>query len=92
MGLSKVIGLNLKKEAFSQDNLGNRDHVTLLKEKLVIQFWKKISDENKDLQIKPEPIEQPSSSVLSVKPQSQLTNRTSEIEYDAETIDSSTKK
>ena len=34
VGLSKAIGLNLKKEAFSLENLQNRDHLNNLKEKL----------------------------------------------------------
>jgi hypothetical protein len=56
-GLSKALGLNLKKEAFSMDNLSNREHLNMLKEKLAFQFWRKIADENRDLQVKSEPTE-----------------------------------
>ena len=49
MGLSRALGLNLKKDAFSEQNLKSRDHLNQLKEKLIFQFYKKIFDENKDL-------------------------------------------
>ena len=49
MGLSRAIGLNLKKDAFCEQNLKSREYLNTLKEKLIFLFWKKISDENKDL-------------------------------------------
>jgi hypothetical protein len=49
MGLSKAIGLNLKKDAFSEQNLKSREYLNTLKEKLIFLFWKKICDSNADL-------------------------------------------
>lgn len=46
-GLARAIGMNLKKDAFSENNLKNRDQQMVLKEKLIFCFWKKIIDENK---------------------------------------------
>ena len=48
MGLAKALGLNLKRDAFSEQNMKSRDHLNALKEKLIYLFWRKISEENKD--------------------------------------------
>lgn len=86
MGLSRAIGLNLKKDAFCEQNLKSREYLNTLKEKLIFLFWKKISDENKDLT----PALLPQSSVAE-KPSStsSLANHATELELEAETIDSS---
>lgn len=49
MGLAKALGLNLKKDAFSEQNMKSRDHLGTIKEKLAFSVYKKIHDENKDL-------------------------------------------
>ena len=49
MGLSRALGMNLKRDAFSEQNLKSRDHLNTLKEKLIFLFYRKIFDENKDL-------------------------------------------
>lgn len=49
LGLSRALGLNLKKDAFSEQNLKSRDHINQLKEKLIFIFYKKIFEENRDL-------------------------------------------
>lgn len=82
MGLSRAIGLNLKKDAFSEQNLKSREYLNTLKEKLIFLFWKKISDENRDLN--PAPPQQPQQAE---KPSS--TSLHTELELETETIDSS---
>ena len=42
MGLAKCLGLKVTKDAFSEQNLKARDHLTQLKEKLSFCFIKKI--------------------------------------------------
>lgn len=49
MGLAKVLGLNLKRDAFSEQNMKSRDHLATIKEKLIFSMYRKIHDENKDL-------------------------------------------
>ena len=49
MGLSRALGMNLKRDAFSEQNLKSREHINILKEKLIFLFYRKIFDENKDL-------------------------------------------
>jgi hypothetical protein len=48
MGLSKALGLNLKKDAFSEHNMKSRDHIASMKEKLIFSFWKRLAEENRD--------------------------------------------
>lgn len=48
LGLARTLGLNVKKDAFSDQNMKSRDHINQLKEKLAFAFWKKLHDENKD--------------------------------------------
>jgi hypothetical protein len=40
------MGLTLRKDAFSEQNMKLREHVNMLKEKVVYQFWRKICEEN----------------------------------------------
>ena len=47
MGLAKAIGMNPKKDVFSEKNMASREHITLLKEKLVMIFWESIARENR---------------------------------------------
>ena len=49
MGLAKALGLNLKRDAFSESNMKSRDYVCQLKEKLMFCFWRKLNESNKDL-------------------------------------------
>lgn len=49
LGLAKVLGLNLKKDAFSEQNMKNREHVNNLKEKLIQSFWKQLHSENREV-------------------------------------------
>ena len=49
MGLARALGLNLRKDAFSEQNLKSREHLTSIKEKLIFAFWKKLNEENKDV-------------------------------------------
>lgn len=49
VGLAKALGMNLRKEAFSEQNMKSREHVNQLKEKLIFSFWRKINESNKDL-------------------------------------------
>ena len=49
LGLAKALGLNLKKDAFSEQNMKSRDHLGSIKEKLAFAMYKKIHDENKDI-------------------------------------------
>lgn len=42
MGLAKALGLNLKKDAFSEQNLKAREHLNQMKEKLIFCFYRKI--------------------------------------------------
>ena len=46
MGLAKAMGMNLKKDAFSEQNLKTRDHILMIKEKLAYAFYKKLNDQN----------------------------------------------
>lgn len=48
MGLARALGMNLKKDAFSDNNMKSREHISMLKEKLIFCFWKKLYDENRD--------------------------------------------
>lgn len=48
-GLARAIGMNLKKDAFSDNNMKSREHLTYLKEKLIFCFWKKLNEENRDI-------------------------------------------
>ena len=41
--------MNLRKEAFSEQNMKSREHVNQLKERLIFCFWRKINESNKDL-------------------------------------------
>ena len=81
MGLAKALGLNLKKDAFSEQNMKSRDHLGSIKEKLAFSVYKKIHDENKDLTPNLQ-----SKSSLSEQPTSSHADR--ELE-NAETVDSS---
>jgi hypothetical protein len=49
MGLAKALGMNIKKDAFSEGNMKSREYVNLLKEKLIFCLWKKLNDSNRDL-------------------------------------------
>jgi hypothetical protein len=49
MGLAKALGLNLRKDAFSDANMKSREHQTQIKEKLIFAFWRKLNEENLDL-------------------------------------------
>ncbi len=49
LGLGKALGLNLKRDALSEQNMKSRDHINVLKEKLVFCLWKKLGEENKDI-------------------------------------------
>lgn len=49
VGLAKALGMNLRKEAFSEQNMKSREHVNQLKERLIFSFWRKINEWNKDL-------------------------------------------
>ena len=46
--LARALGLNLKKDAFSEQNMKSREYLNGIKEKLIFAFWKKIIDSNKD--------------------------------------------
>ena len=46
MGLAKAMGMNLKKDAFSEQNLKTRDHLLMIKEKLAYAFYKRLNDQN----------------------------------------------
>lgn len=46
MGLAKALGLNLKKDAFSEQNLKSREHLNQMKEKLIFCFYRRIYDQN----------------------------------------------
>ena len=48
LGLAKVLGLNLKKDAFSEQNMKSREHINTLKEKLIFSFWKVLHSENRE--------------------------------------------
>ena len=47
MGLAKALGLNLKKDAFSEQNMKSRDHLGSIKEKLAFSVYKKIHEKQK---------------------------------------------
>ena len=49
MGLARALGLNLRKDAFSEKNMLQKDHILFLKEKLVMNFWEVIARENKSI-------------------------------------------
>lgn len=49
MGLARALGMNLRKDAFSDANMKSRDHQIQLKEKLIFCLWKKLNEENRDL-------------------------------------------
>ena len=55
MGLGKALGLNLKKDSFSEQNLKSREHLNTLKEKLIFCMWRKLNEENKEILL---PLEQ----------------------------------
>jgi len=42
MGLAKALGLNLKKDAFTEQNLKAREHLNQMKEKLIFMFYRKV--------------------------------------------------
>jgi len=48
-GLAKAIGLEFKRDAFSETNLKSREHLGMLKEKLILVFYNKLNESNKDL-------------------------------------------
>lgn len=48
-GLARAVGMNIRKEMFSEQNMKSREHVNQLKEKLIFCFWKKINELNKDV-------------------------------------------
>lgn len=76
MGLAKALGLNLRKDAFSDANMKSREHQSQIKEKLIFAFWRKLNEENYD---------------LNPNKNSDLTAGGSslDLELDGETIDSS---
>jgi hypothetical protein len=41
--------MNLKRDAFSENNMKSREYVNQLKEKLIYSFWRKLNETNKDL-------------------------------------------
>ena len=41
--------MQLKKDAFSEANMKSREYVNSLREKLIMSFWRKIVESNKDL-------------------------------------------
>lgn len=45
-GLARVLGLNVKRDAFSDQNMKSRDHINSLREKLAFGLWRKLHDEN----------------------------------------------
>ena len=49
MGLARALGMNLKKDSLSDANMKSRDHQMQLKEKLIFCLWKKLNEENRDL-------------------------------------------
>ena len=49
MGLARALGMILKKDSLSDANMKSRDHQMQLKEKLIFCLWKKLNEENKDL-------------------------------------------
>ena len=70
--------MQLKKDAFSESNMKSREHVNTLKEKLIVCFWRKLNESNKDL------TPQLADSCANDK----MTNE-EELRVEAETIDSS---
>ena len=54
MGLAKAMGMNLKKDAFSEQNLKTRDHILMIKEKLAYAFYKKLNDQNRWVNVEDE--------------------------------------
>lgn len=77
-GLARQLGMQLKKDAFSESNMKSREHVNTLKEKLIVCFWRKLNESNKDL------TPQLADSCANDK----MTNE-EELRVEAETIDSS---
>ena len=49
MGLARALGMNLRKDALSDANMKSRDHQMSLKEKLIFCLWKKLNEENRDV-------------------------------------------
>ena len=49
MGLAKCLGIKANKETFSEQNMKSREHLSNLKEKLIFNFYKILSEENKDI-------------------------------------------
>ena len=49
MGLAKCLGIKTNKETFSEQNMKSREHIVMLKEKLIFNWYKKLADENKDI-------------------------------------------
>jgi hypothetical protein len=49
MGLAKCLGIKANKETFSEQNMKSREHLGMLKEKLIFNWYKKLADENKDI-------------------------------------------
>lgn len=49
MGLARALGLTLRRDAFSEQNLKSREHLNQIKEKMASCFYKKINEENKDI-------------------------------------------
>lgn len=43
-GLARALGMNLKKDAFAENNMKTREHITYLKEKLIYCFYKKLDE------------------------------------------------
>lgn len=84
-GLAKALGMNLRKDMFSEQNMKSREHVNQLKEKLIFCFWRKINELNRDVSAN-----QPSNQV-SNEGSSALGNRdpATDVEADGETVDSS---
>lgn len=41
--------MNLKRDAFCENNMKSRDYVNQLKEKLIYCLWRKLNESNKDL-------------------------------------------
>lgn len=49
MGLAKCLGIKANKETFSEQNMKSREHIVMLKEKLIFNWYRKLADENKDI-------------------------------------------
>lgn len=80
--------MNLRKEAFSEQNMKSREHVNQLKEKLIFSFWRKINELNKDVT----PTTNTTQSLSQIDSSSALGGRDSsdaDALADGETVDSS---